>query len=58
MNTTRILLIANKHRHAALELLKVAEYYAELHEYGLQVEYPNAAKAVLNDYNIESIIHE
>jgi hypothetical protein len=58
MNTNRILLISNKHKRAALELLKAEEHDCELHEYGLQVEYPNAAKEILKGYNIESIIHE
>jgi hypothetical protein len=58
MKTTRILLIANKHRLAALELLKAEGYDCELHLYGVEVELTNAAKEILKEYNIKSIIHE
>jgi hypothetical protein len=58
MKTTRILLIAKKYRLAALELLKSEGYDCELHEYGLQAEFPNAAKKILSDYSIKSIIYE
>jgi hypothetical protein len=58
METKRTLLISKKHKLAALELLKVEGYDCELHEYGVKVEYPNAAKEILKGYNIESIIHE
>jgi hypothetical protein len=58
MRTTHILLIANKHRFAALELLKAEGYYAELHEYGVEVECPNMVAQFLKGYNIESIIYE
>ena len=53
-----ILLISKKHKLAALELLKSEGYDCELHEYGLQAEFPNAAKEILSDYSIKSIIYE
>jgi hypothetical protein len=58
MNTKHTLLISKKHKLAALELLKSEGYDCELHEYGLQVEFPNAAKEILSDYSIKSIIYE
>jgi hypothetical protein len=58
MNTKRTLLISKKHKLAALELLKAEGYYCELYEYGVKVEYPSAAKEILKEYNIESIIYE
>jgi hypothetical protein len=58
MNTKHTLLISKKHKLAALELLKANGHDCELHEYGVEVEYPNMAKEILKEYNIESIIHD
>jgi hypothetical protein len=58
MNTKHTLLISKKHKLAAFELLRSERFDCELHEYGVKVEYPSAAKEILKEYNIESIIHE